>query len=149
MVYLPAIERPNIFTDIPSKAGSGTGSGTILIADDEEDVRDLVESVLLKGGYRVITACDGVQAINIFKSIGGEIDAVILDLSMPNLSGAEALNEIRALSTTVPVILSSGFSEDDVTERFSEIHASGFIQKPYRPKALLDIVSEVLPQRTS
>jgi PAS domain S-box-containing protein len=149
VVYLPAIERPNIFTDIPSKAGSGIGSGTILIADDEEDVRDLVESVLLKGGYRVITACDGVQAINIFKSIGGEIDAVILDLSMPNLSGAEALNEIRALSTTVPVILSSGFSEGDVTERFSESHASGFIQKPYRPKALLDIVSEVLPQRTS
>ncbi len=149
VIYLPARERSAIPAVSHSQPDSGLGSGTILIADDEEDVRILVESVLKKGGYRVITASDGVEAINHFKSLNGEIDAVILDLSMPNLSGTEALCQIRALSTTVPVILSSGFCEVDIAEGHSENQSSGFIQKPYRPKELLNILSEVLNHKAA
>lgn len=149
VIYLPAKERPDISAVSHNQPDSVMGSGTILVADDEDDVRDLVESVLKKGGYRVITANDGIEALNLFKSLNGEIDAVILDLSMPNLSGTETLCQIRALSTTVPVILSSGFCEVDIAERHSENQSSGFIQKPYRPKALLNILSEVLNHKAS
>lgn len=149
VVYLPAGERHILAAGVTGRVEPGSASGTVLVADDEENVRDLVENVLIMGGYHVITACDGIEAIKAFKDFQEDVDLVILDLSMPNLNGAEALAQIRALSATVPVILSSGFNEGDVEEHFSESHLSGFIQKPYRPKDLLDYVSEVLAQQES
>jgi signal transduction histidine kinase/CheY-like chemotaxis protein len=120
------------------------GDGTILVVDDEEDVRDLVQTVLERAGYHVLTACDGIEGLDVFRAHCHLISAVLLDLSMPNMNGEETFKGLHRIRPDVPVILSSGFSESDIDGRFADKHPAGFIQKPYRPQTLLQVVASIL-----
>ena len=100
--------------------------------------------MLQKSGYIVLTAVDGRQGVELYRQHAGEIDLVLLDMTMPQMGGEEAFGELRRICSDVRVILSSGYSEQDATNRFAGKGLAGFIQKPYRSAELLVKVREVL-----
>jgi CheY-like chemotaxis protein len=112
------------------------GSGTILIADDEESVCAVGKLMLERIGFKVLTAADGRKAVDIFRQHADEIVCVLLDLTMPHLSGEQVFSEMRRLKPGIRVILSSGYNELDATQRFVGKGLAGFIQKPYNAAAL-------------
>lgn len=120
------------------------GSGTVLVVDDEETIRAVTSKTLQRFGYTVLTAVDGQSAVETFREHADEICLVLLDMTMPRMSGDEAFRAIRAIRGEVPVILSSGFTEQEATDRFSGVGLAGFIQKPYKPTDLLDKVHLIL-----
>jgi two-component system, cell cycle sensor histidine kinase and response regulator CckA len=120
------------------------GNGTILFADDEDTVLAVGRNMLEHLGFKVVTAEDGRRALDLFRLHQEDIALVILDLTMPHLSGDEVYREIRRIRTDVPVIVSSGFSRQDVMHRFAGKHLAGFIQKPYRIEDLSSIIKDVL-----
>lgn len=120
------------------------GTGTILIADDEDDVRSMVRAMLESFGYRVLEACDGREAVDLYREKSGEIDLVLLDMMMPRMTGEEAFAEIRSISSSARAVLASGYDERG---RISEVVASGFsgfLRKPFRRRELGQKVSEAL-----
>ncbi len=118
--------------------------GTILLVDDEETVRSVVQRTLERHGFDVIAAKDGREALELFKKHRNEIRTVLLDMTMPEMSGAETFRELRKIQDDVCVILSSGYNEDDAMERFGETGLAGFIHKPFHENALLSRLREVL-----
>jgi PAS domain S-box-containing protein len=118
--------------------------GLVLFVDDEVPIRELGEAVLGQAGYQVLLAADGPEALELFRRRHAELAAVVLDLTMPGLGGEEVLRQMRAESGRVPVLLSSGYSEQEAFERFGAGGPAGFLCKPYAPKELLDKVGEVV-----
>ncbi len=120
------------------------GNGKILVVDDEELVLMCVARMLELGGFSVLTAAGGVEAVDLMRQHHGEIACVLLDLKMPHMDGEQTLSAIREIDSDVPVILSSGYSEQEVTDRFTEAELAGFIQKPYRTEELKRILRKAL-----
>ena len=120
------------------------GHGTILIVDDEETIRAVGKSMLEKVGFKVLTACDGREGVEVFAQHADEICAVLLDMTMPHLNGEEAFREMRRIRADVRVILSSGYNEVDATGRFAGKGLAGFIQKPYPIEALVSKLATIL-----
>jgi len=113
---------------------------TILIADDEKYIRDLTTKMLNISGYKVILARNGREAIDVFTKQQKVVSCIILDLTMPELDGREALTGIRKIDANIPIIISSGYCEYDIVSKFSNEKISGFLQKPYN---LEDIISAI------
>jgi len=128
----------------PKRAEAVRPGTTILIVDDDESVLNVAKRMLQKSGYIVLTAVDGRQGVELYRQHAGEIDLVLLDMTMPQMGGEEAFGELRRIRSDVRVILSSGYSEQDATNRFAGKGLAGFIQKPYRSAELLVKVREVL-----
>jgi CheY-like chemotaxis protein len=115
----------------------------VLLVDDEESVRAIGSEMLRELGFRVVTAEDGRDAVEVFKSIN-DIDIVILDLTMPHMDGEQCFRELRQLKPGLKVIMSSGFNQQEVTQRFIGKGLAGFIQKPYRLSLLREMMKGVL-----
>ncbi|MDH4026924.1 MAG: PAS domain S-box protein, partial [Desulfuromonadales bacterium] len=120
------------------------GSGTVLIADDEETVCTVVKKMLELMGFSVLTVPDGREALKLFREHANEIVCVLLDLTMPHMDGEETFRVMRRLHPGVTVILCSGYNEHDATQRFAGKGLAGFIQKPYNMAALRKKLMEVL-----
>ena len=126
------------------------GTETILLAEDEETLRNLAKDVLEELGYRVLVAKDGEEAVAMYVAERERIDLLLLDVVMPRLGGSESYERIRELGGDVPLILMTGYSSETVQSRFVKenkwIEESGtiVIQKPYRIEALGRRVREVL-----
>jgi PAS domain S-box-containing protein len=120
------------------------GSGVVLVVDDEKPVRELVRRVLERQGYTVLLADSALGAIDVCKRHPGDIALVMLDLSMPHMSGDEALPELRKLRPGVKVLVSSGYSESETMTLFKGQTVSGFIQKPYTGTSLAEKVKACL-----
>jgi two-component system cell cycle sensor histidine kinase/response regulator CckA len=120
------------------------GPGTILVVDDEEAIRNSARFLLESLGFTVLTASDGLQAVESFKANPAEISAVLLDLAMPKMSGTEALRELRLLRPDVPILVASGFSEKETVDQFQDVGLVWFIQKPYRGAELRTRLLELL-----
>ncbi len=120
------------------------GSETILMVDDETEVLNIGSSILKEFGYKVVTAKDGLQALDVYKDRKEAVDLVILDLSMPRMSGRETLQGLLEMNPDLKVIISSGFARSAPVNDLLQIGASGFIQKPYRIRKLLQTVRGVL-----
>ncbi|MDX9975348.1 MAG: response regulator, partial [FCB group bacterium] len=118
--------------------------GLILVADDEETVRRLARKMLENAGFTVLTANDGQECIEIFVQHAAEIRAVLLDVTMPRVDGREAFYRLQAMRPGVPVILSSGFNEQDVTHHLEGTGLVGFVQKPYVTQELLQVLRHAL-----
>ncbi|MCB1064253.1 MAG: response regulator, partial [Verrucomicrobiae bacterium] len=118
---------------------------TILIVDDEDVVRRVAQTLLVKLGYHVIEARDGLEAIELYEAHGDEIDLVLLDLTMPNLSGRETFSRLRADYPDVPVLICSGYLVDvnEFAEECSSV-PNGFVQKPYHFEDMSDAVRRTL-----
>jgi PAS domain S-box-containing protein len=116
-----------------------SGSGTILVVDDETIVSETARLILEKFGYRVIIARDGQEAVDLFRAHASEIDLVLLDMDMPVMPGEIAFPQIRAIRPHTPVIVTSGFDEAEAVRRFgSDIDT--FLQKPYTAVQLINRV---------
>ena len=107
-------------------------------------MRTLAQRALERYGYSVLLAEDGEQGLSVFRENSDCICCLVLDLTMPVMSGEETLLRLRALGTNVPVILSSGFSELEVASRFEGKGLAGFLQKPYKAAKLLEKIREVI-----
>ena len=109
------------------------GTGVVLVVDDEETIRTVTSNLLKKVGYEVLTAEDGPAAIELFRKHADEVAYVLLDMTMPNLSGPETLEKIREIRSDARVILMSGYSEVEALSHFGEGAPAGFLQKPFGP----------------
>ncbi len=136
-VYLP-IARPEPEASREERAPEGLhfGSGTILLVDDDGAIQKTAEEMLRALGYGVILARDGREGVEVLRARADEIDAVILDVVMPVMSGHEAFAQMRALVPDLRVLVSSGFRDDPRIEEILSAGARGFIQKPYTLRQL-------------
>jgi two-component system cell cycle sensor histidine kinase/response regulator CckA len=112
-------------------AADWRGEGMVLLVDDEETIRALGTRMLASLGFAVLTAADGYEALEVYRAHMAETPLVLLDLTMPRMDGEETFRELRALDPSVRVVMSSGYSEQDVTSRFAGKGLVGFVQKPY------------------
>ena len=119
-----------------------TGS-VVLVVDDEDMVRSLAQSILEMGGFRVVQAENGRQALEMVRRIGDQLRAVLLDLSMPVMDGAEALARIRDLRPSLPVVIMSGYGAGAIMDRTAGVSGVDYLRKPFSPDGLMDIVHTV------
>ena len=115
----------------------------VLIVDDEEMIREVCTAMLGALDFETVTANDGEEAIRIFRERGERINLVLLDYCMPGMDGIAVFTELRKIRPDIPVLLASGYSEEEVTERFKGLGLNGFIQKPFNLKRLEDEVKRV------
>jgi two-component system cell cycle sensor histidine kinase/response regulator CckA len=125
------------------------GQGTILLVDDEESLLALGGRMLEYLGFTVLTAVDGLEAVDLYRERGKEIDLVLMDLTMPQMDGAKAFDELRRLDPEVRVVLASGYSKEDVASRFAGKHPDGILQKPYTLAKLQESLSGLMPARST
>jgi DNA-binding NtrC family response regulator len=102
----------------------------VLVVDDEEMVRKTTKMLFALAGFDVLTASDGEQAIDVFRTHHDRIVCVVLDLTMPKMGGDEVFAELRRIDPEVRVVLTSGYSEQDLVERFAGQRVFGFVEKP-------------------
>jgi PAS domain S-box-containing protein len=116
--------------------GAWRGSGTILVVDDDPTVRAVTSRMVEACGFEVLQAVDGKHGVEVFTEKRGQIRAVVLDMTMPNLNGQEAFEEMRKIEPKIKVLLMSGFSEFATCERFNGKSPGFFLQKPFKPEEL-------------
>ena len=146
-VFFPAARTPQPAPVKPIPSSEVRGEGTILVVDDEEMVQRTLKASLERYGYTVLSALGGQEAIDILRKRQEGVSLVLLDMTMPGMSGEETLRALLALRSNVPVIATSGYNEMEALRRFGE-GLSGFIQKPYTPRALAEKINGVLRQRS-
>ena len=144
-VLLPA-------TDLPDPVPSATTSfrlhrqPTVMVVDDDDQVRDIVGDVLRRAGFQVLAVARGREAISLFATRHATIDCVVLDLTMPDLTGDEVMVVLRAVSPNVPIVLISGYLGSDPVREAAAMKATDFVQKPFLPDDLVDAVRRSLHQ---
>jgi CheY-like chemotaxis protein len=144
-VMFPALDAtPNRTPRQEEERPDLSGVGAILVIDDEETVRRAARQTLEHYGYSVLLAEDGARGLEMFRRNAYRIECVVLDMTMPIMSGEETLPGLRSLRADIPVILSSGFSEAEAAPRFHGKGLAGFIQKPYKAAALSEKVKDAI-----
>jgi PAS domain S-box-containing protein len=131
----------------PSAARSEwRGEGTILVVEDEAEVREVAERILQDFGFQTIPAGDGRDALDLMESRGSEVTAILMDLSMPRMGGQEALRQLRDSWPDLPVIMMSGYTEESVAPQFSDAGpgVTAFLQKPFFAEDLIGVLRRVL-----
>jgi len=141
-ILLPASGKPTDLFRFENSTDDWRGSGTVLLVDDEETVRSIGVVMLKKLGFTVVTANDGREALEVYKSTPG-IRFVILDLTMPRMDGEQCFRELRQLKPDISVIISSGYSEQEVAHKFTGKGLAGFVQKPYKLSALKEAIRAI------
>lgn len=121
--------------------------GLVLIVDDDDLVRRGAKRLLQKLGYTVLEACDGLEAVDCYKSNGSEIALVLLDLVMPRMNGEQTFFALKELDPDVRVLVTSGYTDEDRAQRISAAGAGGFIQKPYDASGLAQAMAAVFSKR--
>lgn len=119
-------------------------SHRLLIAEDNRVVAYLIEHVLTEAGYTVVVALDGIEAIAHLQAGADRFSMAVLDLVMPRADGAAVLAAIATLCPALPVVLTSGHSEDEARRLIGSAPIAAFLAKPWQPEALLDIIARVL-----
>ncbi len=147
-VLLPAAPGKNSPVVEPPPRLSEGRNRTVLIVDDEETVRSVARNTLRRRGYKTIEAGDGREALEVYKRFLNEISLVLLDLTMPYMNGEEVLREIKVITPSAKVLLSSGFNEVEAVRRFTGQGLAGFLQKPYPAAVLAETVKRILSEET-
>jgi len=136
------VARPAVTADMAPKQWHG--SGAVLVVDDEKPLRELGKRMLTKIGFTVETAADGQEAITLCQDQELDLVCVLLDLTMPNLSGKETFHEIRKIRPELPVVMISGYDEQEVMERFTDIMPSAVLHKPFQLDELAVVLAGIL-----
>ena len=142
-VYLPASDKP-VIDRTQDDQKILTGSGTILLVDDEEMIIDVGAQVLKKLGYEVLTARHGKQAVEVYQQNSQRIAIVILDLIMPEMGGSETYDRLKEIDPDVKVLLSSGYSLGGQATEILNRGCDGFIQKPFSLKDLSQKLRQII-----
>jgi two-component system cell cycle sensor histidine kinase/response regulator CckA len=146
-IYLPAVisltrsDLP-IITSMPQG-----GTETILLVDDEELIRDLGQRILSKAGYTILTASNGEEALDLYRSNKGNISMVMLDLIMPGMGGKRCLEELLVMDPNVKVLVASGYSADGPTKEALSNGAKGFVAKPFDMREVLEMVRKTIDEQ--
>ncbi|MBN2158416.1 MAG: PAS domain S-box protein [Spirochaetes bacterium] len=144
-ILFPAAERPaGPLEESRHDAHGWRGSGIVILADDEETIRSIGKQMLERLGFTVRTAANGNEALDIFRELGGTVACVILDMTMPHMDGEETFREMRRIRKNARVIMSSGYNEQEITQRFVGKGLAGFIQKPYQLADLAAKLKDIL-----
>lgn len=124
--------------------GKDQALGTILVVDDDEVIQTVAKLVLQATGFDVVTANDGLEAVEIFRERAESIDLVLLDVVMPRKDGHQTLLELRGIREDVRVLLSSGTAQQNLEKRYAGRELAGFLAKPYYPTELIEAVRRAL-----
>jgi CheY-like chemotaxis protein len=124
-----------------------SGAATILVVEDEPLVRDLAVRILRTAGFDVLTAADGPQGLDIVRAEPRRVDAVLLDVRLPTMSGPEILRELRGIRPDLAVVLSSGYGSPVLDGHAAGSGYLGFIDKPYRPSELIAKLREATGEK--
>ena len=143
-MLLPIAVTKNIAAGVNTPARTPPLDGSVLIADDELSVSTVTAQMVEAFGMRATIAHNGRECVEIFQSTPHDFDLVLLDLSMPELDGAETFHQLKILDPAVKVILTSGFNEEDAAQRFNGKGLAGFLQKPYHLTELREKIEAVL-----
>jgi PAS domain S-box-containing protein len=144
-IYIPRTFADGVDQTNDKKAiGIQKGEGTILVVDDEDLVRRVIDGILTACGYRVLQASSGAESIRIYKENSSGIDAVIIDLSMPVMSGTEVYAELKMINPNIKALIASGYSEKENIRRILDMGINGFVQKPFSAENLSRIISGLL-----
>ncbi|HVU02125.1 MAG TPA: ATP-binding protein [Polyangiaceae bacterium] len=139
-IYLPAVSRRADSVGTKLEGAVTGGTETILVAEDRDDVRNLVAKLLGRVGYRVLLARDGLDAVRVYGENVQEIALVLMDVAMPNLDGREAAERIRALNPDARILFTSGSTERSL----AAAELLPLVEKPYEPDAFLRLVRKLL-----
>lgn len=120
---------------------------TVLLVDDDEDLLEIGRDMLEVCGCRVVLAAGGEEAVELFKAHRGDIDVVLMDLSMPGMDGTQCMREIRRMDPSARIIISSGLGDDCQAEEVLAAGACAFLSKPYRMSEMVVKMREVLDLR--
>lgn len=145
-VYFPALADTALpATPIIPTVPIHQAGATVLLVDDEETVRTVAKRMLERIGLKVLLAHDGVDAIEVYRQNQSQIEVVLLDMMMPQLSGEETYSELRLINPEVKVILCSGYNEQVIADCVGDPKRIAFIQKPYQPAQLVEKLRQMLP----
>lgn len=144
-VYLPIAEK---LTDqvVPVTTKTHQGQGQILLVDDHSMIRDVTSQMLSNLGYTVITAENGVKALEYYQDHALDVDLIILDMIMPKMSALECFQRFKRINPHVRVILSTGYVNNNRVQEILNEGMSGFVQKPYHLHELSKVVADALKQ---
>ncbi len=128
-----------------SEETAASPAARVLVVDDEESVRLSVARVLRKFGYEVVTACDGAEALAV---VCGEdpVELILMDVTMPVMDGSVAARELRGRGVQIPIVLMSGYAEEELVNRGVLAHVDGFVKKPFEVSELVAAVRDRLAQ---
>lgn len=144
-LLLPALEAAPTQAAQRQQAGElWHGTGSVLLVDDQEDAREVARLVLERAGFRVLSAHEGLVALELLSAHRDEIVCVLLDSTMPGMSGAEVCRKLRHLAPELPVVLCSGYPEDAAVGGYEGLGLSGFLEKPYALEDLLRRVHDAI-----
>jgi two-component system cell cycle sensor histidine kinase/response regulator CckA len=143
-IYLPAIIQ-KIEQDVAAtREMPAFGTETILLVDDEDSIRKMGEQFLTEARYKVLTANNGREAVEVYRSNRDEVALVLLDLIMPDIGGKQCLEELLKINSKVKVVIASGYSVNGQARDVMDCGAKGFVSKPYGMRDLLEVVRRVL-----
>ena len=125
------------------------GQGTVLVVDDERGVREVARRALEASGYSVLVAANRAEAVAQVRAHGGEIGAIVLDLTLGAESGESVLAALREIARSTPVLAISGYAPDDTLRRLDALGIAGFVQKPFTAAALATQIAAIHERRTS
>jgi two-component system cell cycle sensor histidine kinase/response regulator CckA len=143
-IYFPVIARESTHDVAMTREMPAFGMETILLVDDDERVRKMAAQMIERGGYQVITARSGEEALQTYVSRREDIALVILDLIMPGMGGKRCLDELLRMDPNVRVLFASGYSSDGISQEEKRAGARGFICKPYDTIDILGAIRKVL-----
>ena len=143
-VLFPATMAKRVATPAEAVGEALRGTGTILVVDDENTVRQFARAALQRFGYTVLLAEHGAAGIEVLREKAAEIVLVLLDIAMPVTGGEAALEQFKCIRQDLPVVLMTGYGEAEAAQRFVGKELAGFIQKPFTVQTLLGAVSSAL-----
>jgi CheY-like chemotaxis protein len=146
-IYLPATGT-ELAAPVMTTAAKREGAETILLVEDQPEVRKLSEVALRRYGYHVLTAADGRQAIAMSREFSGPLHLLLTDVVMPGLGGREIANEVMAIRPNIRVLFMSGYTESAISHRGVLDPGVDYLQKPFTPEALTEKVRDVLDARS-
>jgi PAS domain S-box-containing protein len=143
-VLFPAVKSAARPQPVSSESAALPRGSTVLVIDDEEDIREVVQAVLESRGINVLTAEDGPRGLQVFRQSQATIDVVLLDINMPGMNGETVFRELCAIRPDVRVVLSTGYSEQETALHFADASLAGFVHKPYTASGLVDKIGAAL-----
>jgi CheY-like chemotaxis protein len=147
-VYLPLEDiQSDDISEISNETHMPLGNGTILLVDDEEDVLEMMHSILERLGYQVLSTLNGVKALEIFQKAPKTFDLVITDQTMPKMTGMELTRELRLIQADIPIILCTGFNEKVTEDNTRNLGIDALIGKPVRIAEIAGKIREVLDRK--
>jgi PAS domain S-box-containing protein len=144
VLFPAAPDEPSLLPGVNPVPPPWQGHDTLLLVDDEETVRVLGKQMIERLGFRCHAAAGGAEALEYFRIYHDEVTVVLLDLTMPHMDGEETYRALRRLVPAVRVVISSGYTQQDVTQRFAGLGIAGCIQKPYRFATLTAVLRAAL-----